>query len=117
MLQKNLNEENNEIKTLAYELYEKHGFKSGNDFVDWLEAEKMAGNQIKGIRRKRAQNILFMIVAILCIIVAILLMLLFQPAPKIELSEKNMSELKLMMLVLDPKADEKIAVLDRKSVV
>jgi len=56
MLQKNLNEENNEIKSLAYELYEKHGFKSGNDFVDWLEAEKLAGKQISLVRRKRAKH-------------------------------------------------------------
>lgn len=110
MLQKNLNEENKEIKDLAYELYEKHGFKDGNDFVDWLEAERLAGNQVQINRRKNRRNMLFLIVGILCVIVAILLLMLFKPAPKMELSQKSLSELKLMMLVLDPKPGEEIAV-------
>ena len=41
-------------------------------------------------------------------IIAILLIMLFKPAPKMELSQKSLSELKLVMLVLDPKADEKV---------
>ena len=45
MMQKELNEENKEIKSKAYELYEKHGFKDGNDFVDWLEAERQTGKR------------------------------------------------------------------------
>jgi outer membrane protein OmpA-like peptidoglycan-associated protein len=110
MLQKNLNEENKEIKGMAYELYKKHGFKDGNDFVDWLEAERMAGKQTRLISRRQAKNLLLLIVGILCVIVAILLMLLFKPAPRMELSEKSLSELRVMMLVLDPKADEEIAV-------
>lgn len=110
MLQKDLNEENKEIKNIAYELYEKHGFKNGNDFVDWLEAERLAGKHHPLIPKKRMQNLLPVIVGILCIIVVILLMMLYQPAPKMELSQKSLSELKLMMLVLDPKPDEKLAV-------
>jgi outer membrane protein OmpA-like peptidoglycan-associated protein len=50
------------------------------------------------------------IVGILCVIVAILLFMLFQPTPKMELSQKSLSQLKLMMLVLDPKPDEEVAV-------
>jgi hypothetical protein len=110
MLQKNLNEENKEIKGLAYELYEKHGFKDGNDFVDWLEAERMAGKQTRLISRRHAQNLLLLIVGILCVIVVILLMMLFKPAPNMDLSEKSLPELRLMMIVLDPKPDEEIAV-------
>lgn len=54
------------------------------------------------------QNILYAIVGILCVIVVILLIMLFRQSPKIELSEKNLSDLKVMMLVLDQKADEKV---------
>jgi outer membrane protein OmpA-like peptidoglycan-associated protein len=110
MIQKELNEENKEIKNLAYELYEKHGFKNGNDYVDWLEAERLAGQHHQLIPIKRAPNLLKIIVGLLCIIVVILLMLLFQPKPKMELSEKSLSELKLTMFVLDPRPDEKSAV-------
>ena len=30
-----------EIARVAYELYEKRGYTPGNDFMDWLEAEKI----------------------------------------------------------------------------
>jgi len=108
MIQKELNEENKEITRKAYELYEKHGFKDGNDFVDWLEAERQTGMRSRLMRRKQMQNILFAIVGILCVIVAILLIMLFRSAPRMELSEKSLSELKVMMLVLDQKPDEKV---------
>jgi len=108
MLQKDLNEENKAIKNVAYELYVKHGFKDGNDYVDWLEAERLSGKHPPLIFKKRSPNLRAVIVGLLCVIVAILLMLLFKPAPKMELSQKNLSDLKLMMLVLDPKDDEKV---------
>jgi outer membrane protein OmpA-like peptidoglycan-associated protein len=108
MMQKELNEENKEIKSKAYELYEKHGFKDGNDFVDWLEAERQTGTRSRLQRRKQMQNILLAIVGILCVIVVILLIMLFRHGPKMELSEKSLSDLRVMMLVLDQKADEEV---------
>lgn len=131
MLQKELNEENKEIKNKAYELFEQHGFKDGNDFVDWLEAEKQTvkleeekqsgklevkRQTAKRSRAKRSKkyrqmrNILLAIVTMLCVFVLILLVLLFKKSPKMELSEKSLSDLKVMMLVLDPKEDEKVVV-------
>lgn len=109
-MQKELDEENKEIKSKAYELYEKQGFKDGNDFVDWLEAERQTGERSRLKRRKQIQNILLAIVGILCFIVVILLIMLFKHTPKMELSEKNLHDLKLIMLVIDPKVDEKIVV-------
>jgi len=38
----------------------------------------------------------------------ILLIMLFRTGPKMELSEKNLSDLRVMMLVLDKKADEEV---------
>lgn len=108
MLQKELNEENREIKNVAYELYVKHGFKDGNDYVDWLEAERLSGKHTPLVFKKRSPNLRAVIVGLLCVIIAILLMMLFKPAPKLELSQKSLSELKLMMLVIDPKDDEKV---------
>jgi outer membrane protein OmpA-like peptidoglycan-associated protein/uncharacterized protein YegP (UPF0339 family) len=131
MMQKELNEENKEIKSKAYELYEKHGFKDGNDFVDWLEAEKQTGkleanrqtaeiekdqqtrkkSKLKRDERESPmKNILLAIIGMLCIIVAILLFTLFKRSPKMELSEKSLSDLKVMMLVLDPKDNEAVIV-------
>jgi outer membrane protein OmpA-like peptidoglycan-associated protein len=108
MRQKELNEENKEITNKAYELYEKHGFKDGNDFIDWLEAERQMGTRSRSLRRKQMRNILYAIVGLLCVIVAILLIMLFRPSPKMELSQRNLSDLKVMMLVLDQKNDEEV---------
>jgi outer membrane protein OmpA-like peptidoglycan-associated protein len=110
MIQKDLNEENEEIKSKAYELYKKHGFKDGNDFVDWLEAEKQLGEQSRSKRSKRTRNILFTIVGLLCVIVAILLIMLFTRTPRLEVSKQSLSEPKVMMLVVDPNEDEKVVV-------
>jgi outer membrane protein OmpA-like peptidoglycan-associated protein len=131
LFQKELNEENSEIKNKAYELYEKHGFKDGNDFVDWLEAEKQTmkleeenrsgklevkRQTAKRSRAKRSKkyrqmrNILLAIVGMLCVFVLILLFMLFKKSPSMELSEKSLSDLKVMMLVLDPKDDEKVVI-------
>lgn len=110
MIQKDLNEENKEIKSKAYDLYKKHGFKNGNDFVDWLEAERQIGEQSRSKRNRQMKNMLFSIVGILCVVVAILLITLFKKNPQVELSKQSLSELKVMMLVLDPKDDEKVVV-------
>ncbi|MHB8845710.1 MAG: OmpA family protein [Nitrospirota bacterium] len=108
MIQNELNEENREIKSRAYGLYVKHGFKDGNDFVDWLEAERQAGKQARSLRRKQVQNMLVAIVGILCVIVVILLIMLFRHGPPMELSAKGLHDLKVMMLVLDQKTDEEV---------
>jgi outer membrane protein OmpA-like peptidoglycan-associated protein len=108
MIQKELNAENKEIRDKAYELYEKHGFKNGDEFINWLEAEREMGSRARSKRRKQMQSILFAIVGMLCVIVMILLFMLFRNDPKKELSAKNLSDLKVMMLVLDQKDDEKV---------
>lgn len=108
MTQKEMNEENKEIMSKAYELYEEHGFKDGNDFVDWLEAERQTGKQSRLKRNKQMKNILLAIVGILCVIVVILLLMLFRNNPAMELSQKSLSDLKVIMLALDTKADEKV---------
>lgn len=129
MTEKEWSAENDEIRSKAYELYQKHGFNDGNDFVDWLEAERQTAElnaerqtgklEEKKQNRRRAtlkrnkqmKNFLLAVVGMLCIIVCILFIMLFRKNPGMELSEKSLSELKIMMLVLDPKDDEKVIVL------
>ncbi len=45
MIQKSLNEENQEINDKAYEIYEKDGSKDGKDWKNWLEAERQLGRK------------------------------------------------------------------------
>jgi outer membrane protein OmpA-like peptidoglycan-associated protein len=108
MIQKDLNDENKEIKNKAFELYKKHGFKDGNDFVDWLEAERQIGEKSRSKRNKQVKAGLSTIVGILCLIVVILLFTLFKRTPPVKLSQQSLSDLKVMMLVMDPKDDEKV---------
>lgn len=108
MLQKDLSEENKAIKDKAYELYEEHGFEDGNDFVDWLEAERQIGVQSRSKRKQQMRNILFAIVGILCVIVAILLITLFKNSSAVALSGQSLTERTVTLLVLDPNPDEKV---------
>jgi outer membrane protein OmpA-like peptidoglycan-associated protein len=110
MIQQELSEENKAIKSKAYELYKKHGFKDGNDFVDWLAAEKQMGSKSRAKRNKQMKNILSSIIGILFVIVLVMLMMLFKKTPQVQLSEQKLPEPKIMMFVLDPKADEKVVV-------
>jgi outer membrane protein OmpA-like peptidoglycan-associated protein len=110
MIQKELNEENKGIKAKAYELYEQHGSKDGNDAVDWLEAEKQMREKSGPKSNNQMRNILLTIIGILCLIVVILLITLFKKNSEVRLSQQSLSDLKVMMLVLNPKADEKIVV-------
>lgn len=110
MLQQEMNAENKEIRSKAYDLYAKHGFKDGNEFVDWLEAERQTGKQTRIRHTKQTRTILLSIVGILSGIVVILIIMLFKETPKMELSEKSLSDLKVLMVVLDPKPDEKVLI-------
>jgi outer membrane protein OmpA-like peptidoglycan-associated protein/uncharacterized protein YegP (UPF0339 family) len=110
MIQKDLSEENKEIKDKAYELYKEHGFKDGNDFVDWLEAEKHLGSKSRAKRNKQIKNILSSIIGILGLIVLVLLMMLFKKNPQVQLHEQKLIEPKVMVFVFDPNADEKVVV-------
>jgi outer membrane protein OmpA-like peptidoglycan-associated protein len=110
MIQKDLNEENKEIKNKAYDLYKEHGFKNGNEFVDWLEAERQLGEKSRSKRNKQMKNIIYSIVGILFVIAVILVMMMFKETPPAKLSGQNPSELKVVMLVINPKEDEKVVV-------
>ena len=83
MEQQDLNEEKKEIKNKAYHLYKEHGFKSGNDFVVWLEAERQMGEKSKSRRTGQMKNIIFSIVGILFVIAAILVMMMFKKTPPV----------------------------------
>lgn len=102
MIQKTLNEDNKEMKG-AHEFYEKHGFKDGDDFINWLEAERYMSAQPRLRRRKLMQGALLVLVVILCAAVVVLSIMLFRYSSKMELSEKSLSDLKLMMMELSEK--------------
>jgi outer membrane protein OmpA-like peptidoglycan-associated protein/uncharacterized protein YegP (UPF0339 family) len=108
MIQKDLNEEKKDIKRKAYALYKEHGFKDGNDFVVWLEAERQAGEKSRLKGNKQLKGILFTIAGILCVIVALLLIMMFTKKPEVALAQQTAPELKVMLVVLDPKEDEKV---------
>lgn len=72
--------------------------------------QKDDSKEKRDIKSKQLRNILYVIIGILWIIIAILLFSLFRKSPKMELSEKSLSDLQVMLLVLDPKVDEKVII-------
>ena len=99
-----------EIENKAYELYKERGFKEGNEFVLWLESERALRQKVRTKHHSQIRNILTGIVLILLVIVAILLLQLFKKDLPVVLSEQSLAKLQVMMLVLDPKEDEKVVV-------
>jgi outer membrane protein OmpA-like peptidoglycan-associated protein len=110
MMQKEMNKENEEINDRAYELYKEHGFKDGNAYVDWLQAERQLSAKTIAKQNKQTKGILYVIVGLLCAIVVILLLTLFKQTPQAELSALSLAKLKIMMVVLDPRDNEQVVV-------
>jgi hypothetical protein len=111
MPEKTLNVEELERKREAYELYAKHGFQNGYDFVAWLEAELQVGKR-DGLRRnKEAIKILPAIVGTACLIAVISFTMPFRKSSKTNLFLKCRPESKVMMFVLDLKDDGNLYVL------
>lgn len=110
MLQKELNAETKEIRARAYALYKEHGFKNGEDFVNWLEAEREMGERSRIRGAAQSRSILLMIAGLLSVIIVILLAIMLTEREPVTLSKASLSQLKVMMVVLDPKEDEKVVV-------
>jgi len=66
------------------------------------------GEKSRSRRSKQVKAGLSTIVGILCLIVVILLFTLFKRTPPVKLSQQSLSDLKVLMLVMDPKDDEKV---------
>ena len=107
-LQKELSEEKREIKKKAYALYKEHGFKDGNDFVVWLEVERLAGEKSRLRGNKETKGILFTIGGILGVILVLLLIMMFTRKPDAALAQQPAPEVRVMLVVLDPKEDETV---------
>jgi outer membrane protein OmpA-like peptidoglycan-associated protein/uncharacterized protein YegP (UPF0339 family) len=107
-IQKDLSEEKKEIKKKAYALYKEHGFQDGNDFVVWLEAERLAGEKSRLRGNKELKGILYTIAGILGVIVLLLLILMFTKKPEVALAQQPAPEVRVMLVVLDPKEDETV---------
>lgn len=110
MLDKELNAETQEIRARAYALYKERGFQNGEEFLSWLEAEREVGERHRDKSAGRTRNILLMIAGLLAVIIMILLAIMLTERAPVTLSKTSLSKLKVMMVVLDPKADEKVVV-------
>src|SRR5581483_1495241 len=111
--------ETSEIMKRAYEIYEQQGFKDNNNFINWLESERRAGEKAT-IRRedrtdkatiKREDNLkslLWTALGILGLIVVILLLIYYKRYSAPDPSFKGHSDTKIMMVVMDPKPDEAV---------
>ena len=103
-----MSEDGKEERRNALDLYKDRGFSDGNAFVTWLGAEKVKAGRFKG--KKQNLNVLVAIVVILFVIVSVLVLRQFMQSPPVVLSETILPDPKVMMVVMDPKDDEKLVV-------
>lgn len=110
MIEQEEAEEKAYIKEQANTLYQKHGFKGGKAFAAGFKVEREKGRLYRLSHHNMQRNFLLAIVLLLVAIIALLVFDLLQVEPAPIPSEKSMSELKVMMLVMDPQPDEKVLV-------
>jgi outer membrane protein OmpA-like peptidoglycan-associated protein len=110
MIEQDLADENKKINEKANALYEDRGSPGRAEFAAGLETDRKTENVWRKKHHSMQRNMLLTIIGTLCVIVVILLIMLFKRSTQMDLSEKSLSDLKVMMLVLDPKGDEKMVV-------
>ena len=111
MIQKNLNEENQEITDKAYEIYEKNGSRDGKDSKDWLEAERLLGRQPNPREKSNTiRNLLLVIIGLLCLIVLLMIGRSVYRS-EVSLSQKSLHDLRSMMVVQHPQAKDESVLL------
>ena len=111
MIEQDLADENKIINKKANALYEDRGSPGMVEFAAKFDAERKTADVWRKKHHSMQQNMLILINVLLGVIIVILLLTLFQKTPQMELSAKSLSDLNVMMMVLDPKVDEKIIVL------
>ncbi len=94
-----------------YDLYKEQGNKDSEDFMHWLEVQRVSNDTFRKKQARQIKSILYALLGASCIVIAVLLMMLMKKDLPLDLSEQTMSRLKgMMVVVLDPKADEKVVV-------
>jgi outer membrane protein OmpA-like peptidoglycan-associated protein len=110
MIEQDLADENEEINKKANALYEDRGSPGIVEFAAGFEVERKTENVWREKHHSMQRNMLTLIAILIGVIIVILLLTFFKTSPKMELSAKSLSDLKVMMIVLDPKDDEKVVV-------
>jgi outer membrane protein OmpA-like peptidoglycan-associated protein len=110
MTQKEIKDEQKELRNKAFALYKEQGFIDGTDFFTWLDTERTLGASQRKKHHAQVRGLLAAVVALLSLIAVILAMQLFKKTVPVTLSDKSLSALKVMMVVIDPKEDEKVVV-------
>jgi outer membrane protein OmpA-like peptidoglycan-associated protein len=94
-----------------YDLYKEQGNKDSEDFMHWLEVQRVSNDTFRKKQARQIKSLLYALLGASCIVIAVLLMMLMKKDLPLDLSEQTMSRLKgMMVVVLDPKADEKVVV-------
>jgi outer membrane protein OmpA-like peptidoglycan-associated protein len=110
MIEQDLANEEKKVNKKAKALYEDRDIKEGDQFAAVFIAERKKDNVWRKKYHSMQRNMLTLISILLVIIIVILLLTLFKTNPKMELSAKSLSDLKVMVLVLDPVENEKVVV-------
>jgi outer membrane protein OmpA-like peptidoglycan-associated protein len=105
-----MNRENAEINDKAYELYKDHGSKEGHANGDWYEAERRMSEDAHAKRHSRITSMLAAIIGLLCAIVVILLFSVYRQYTTSALMNHRLTGSRVVGMVLDPMTDEHVVV-------
>jgi outer membrane protein OmpA-like peptidoglycan-associated protein/uncharacterized protein YegP (UPF0339 family) len=110
MTQKEIKDEQKELRSKAFAQYKEQGFIDSADFFLWLETGRTQRDSLRKKHHAQVQSLLAAVIVLLLIIAAILTMQLYKQTIPVTLSDRSLSALKVMMVVIDPKEDEKVVV-------
>lgn len=85
-------------------------FATANDLREWLGQERVVSDASRKRYHLRVTGLLTAVVVLLLIIASVLVLGFLKKSGPVSLSEKSLSALKVMMVVIDPKVDEKVVV-------
>jgi outer membrane protein OmpA-like peptidoglycan-associated protein len=83
---------------------------AASELLLWLERDRAAGDVGKRKYRLRVTGLLSVMVVLLLIIALVQMLGFLKQTGPVTISEKSLSALKVMMVVIDPKVDEKVVV-------
>lgn len=94
----------------AFLSYKDQEVSTARELLHWLEGEHSVSDAAVKRYRIRVTGLLTAVVVLLLLIASVLVLGFIKRAGPVTLSEKSMSALKVMMVVIDPMPDEKVVV-------
>jgi len=99
-----------EMQSKAYDLRREDDRSDASDLAERVEADRVLTQRSSTRQHNQVKGLLYAIAGLLCIIIVILLFTMFLKTAPVVVTEQRASQPDIMVLSLNPKADEKLVV-------